>query len=152
LKSHPAYSTAIVAAGEINDRYRHDNPSQTIGYPMGSLQWLYMAAELMENTGLNPYAHRGAHGQSLRMATDYYACFAKYAGFTKVITAQNSSDCPDAMQYFAVVVNGVEPNVLIGAYRFPEDNELSALGASAKASAARSALPPEPILFGKWRE
>ena len=93
---------------------------------MGSLQWLYMAAELMENTGLNPYAHRGAHGQSLRMATDYYACFAKYAGFTKVITAQNSSDCPDAMQYFAVVVNGVEPNVLIGAYRFPEDNELSA--------------------------
>lgn len=38
LKNHSAYSTAIVAPGEINDRYRHANPAQTIGYPMGSLQ------------------------------------------------------------------------------------------------------------------
>lgn len=152
LKSHPAYSTAIVAAGEINDRYRHDNPAQTIGYPMGSLQGLYMAAELMKNTGFNAYAYRGAHGQSLEMATRYYACFAKYAGFTKLITPENSRNCPDAMQYFGVIVNGVEPNVLIGSYRFPDDNELAALDSSAKASAARSALPSEPILFGKWRD
>jgi len=152
LKSHPAYSTAIVAAGEINDRYRHDNQAQTIGYPMGSLQGLYMAAELMKNTGFNAYAYRGAHGQSLEMATRYYACFAKYAGFEKLITAENSRSCPDAMQYFGVIVNGVEPNVLIGAYRFPDDDELSALDAPAKTAAAGSSLPPEPILFGKWRD
>jgi hypothetical protein len=151
-KSHPAYSTSIVAAGEINDRYRHDNPAQTIGYPMGSLQGLYMAAELMNNTGLNAYAYRGAHGQSLEMATRYYACFAKYTGFAKIITAENSNNCPDATQYLGVIVNGVEQNVLIGAYRFPDDDELVALDATAKAVVARSPFSPEPILFGKWRD
>jgi hypothetical protein len=152
LKSHPAYSTAIVAAGEINDRYRHDNPSQTIGYPMGSLQGLYMAAELMKTTGLNAYSYRDAHGQSLEMATRYYACFVKHAGFAKVITVENSGSCPDATQYLGVIVNGVEPNVLIGAYRFPDDDELIALDAPAKAALARSAFSLEPILFGKWRD
>jgi hypothetical protein len=152
LKSHPAYSTAIVAAGEINDRYRHDNPAQTIGYPMGSLQGLYMAAELMKTTGFDAYAYRGAHGQSLEMATRYYACLAKGAGFTKFVTADNSRNCPDAQQYFGVIVNGVEPNVLIGSYRFPEDKELLDLDAAAKASYAKSFFSLEPILFGKWRD
>jgi hypothetical protein len=152
LKSHPAYSTRIVAAGEINDRYRHDNPAQTIGYPMGSLQGLYMAAELMRIAGLNAYAYRGTHGQSIEMATRYYACFAKSAGFTKVITAVNSGNCPDSTQYLGTIVNGVEENVVIGAYRFPDDDDLIALDGPAKASFARSAFSMEPILFGKWRD
>jgi len=152
LKSHPAYSTAIMAVGEINDRYRHDNPAQTIGYPMGSLQGLYTAAELMKSVGFDAYSYRGAHGQSLEMATRYYGCLAKYAGFTKLVTAENSSDCPDAQQYFGVIVNGVEPNVLLGAYRFPDDKDLSALDAAAKASFAKSPFSLEPILFGKWRD
>jgi hypothetical protein len=152
LKSHPAYSTATVAAGEINDRYRHDNPAQTIGYPMGSLQGLYMAAELLKNAGLNAYAYRGAHGQSLEMATSYYACFAKYAGFAQSITAENSGKCPDATQYLGVIVNGVEPDILIGAYRFPDDDDLIALDAPAKTAAARSIFSLEPVLFGKWRD
>jgi len=152
LKNHSAYSTAIVAAGEINDRYRHANPAQTIGYPMGSLQGLYMAAELMKIAGLNAYAYRGTHNQSLEMATDYYACLAKYAGFAKFITAENSRKCPDAQQYYGVIVNGVGENVLIGAYRFPNDDNLVALDASAKAELAISVFSLEPILFGKWRE
>jgi hypothetical protein len=152
LKSHPAYSTSIVAPGEINDRYRHSTPAQTIGYPMGSLQGLYMAAELMKNVGLNAYAYRGSHGQSLEMATDYYACFAKYAGFAKVIAAENSRKCPDAQQYYGVIVNGVGENVLIGAYRFPNDENLIALDASAKAELVHSVFSLEPILFGKWRD
>jgi hypothetical protein len=152
LKNHSAYSTAIVAPGEINDRYRHANPAQTIGYPMGSLQGLYMAAELMKIAGLNAYAYRGAHGQSLEMATDYYACFAKYAGFAKFITAENSRKCPDAQQYYGVIVNGVGENVLIGAYRFPNDGELIALDAPAKADLAISIFSLEPVLFGKWRD
>ena len=152
LKSHPAYSTTIVAPGEINDRYRHSTAAQTIGYPMGSLQGLYMAAELMKNTGLNAYAYRGSHGQSLEMATDYYGCFAKYAGFAKVITAENSAKCPDAQQYYGVIVNGVGENVLIGAYRFPNDDDLTALDASAKAELVHSIFSLEPILFGKWRD
>jgi len=152
LKNHSAYSTAIVAAGEINDRYRHANPAQTIGYPMGSLQGLYMAAELMKIAGLNAYAYRGTHNQSLEIATDYYACFAKYAGFAKFITAENSRKCPDAQQYYGVIVNGVGENVVIGAYRFPNDDDLIALDASAKAELAISVFSLEPILFGKWRD
>ncbi len=119
---------------------------------MGSLQGLYMAAELMKGTGLNAYAYRGAHGQSLEMATRYYACFARYAGLAKVITAENSGNCPDATQYLGVIVNGVGENVLIGAYRFPDDADLIALDAPAKANVAGSAFSPEPILFGKWRD
>jgi hypothetical protein len=152
LKSHPAYATSIVAPGEINDRYRHSNPAQTIGYPMGSLQGLYMATELMRIAGLDAYAYGGAHGQSLEMATRYYGCFAKYAGFAKVITAENSGKCPDAQQYYGTVVNGVGENVLIGAYRFPDDDELIALDTPAKAAFVKSSFSLEPILFGKWRD
>jgi hypothetical protein len=95
---------------------------------------------------------RGAHGQSLEMATRYYACFAEYAGFTKVVTAENSRKCSDPQQYLGRIVNGVEANVLIGAYRFPDDDELVALDAPAKTAFLRSALSLEPILFGKWRD
>ena len=151
LKSHPAYQTAIVAAGEINDRYRHDNPSQTIGYPMGSLQWLYMGAEILRNAGFDGYAYRGAHGQSIEMATDYYACFAKYAGFSNAITKENSRNCLNVTQYFGVIVNGVQPNVLIGAYRFSGDHALTELEIPARVAFVRSASSLEPILFGKWR-
>jgi hypothetical protein len=119
---------------------------------MGSLQGLYMAAELMKNTGLNAYACRASHGQSLEMVTDYYGCFAKYAGFAKLITAENSAKCPDAQQYYGVIVNGVGENVLIGAYRFPNDDDLTALDASAKAELVHSIFSLEPILFGKWRD
>jgi hypothetical protein len=80
-----------------------------------------MAAELMKNAGLNAYAYRGGHDQSMEMATRYYTCFGKYVGFAKLITAENSGNCPNALQYLGVIVNGVEPNVLIGAYRFPDD-------------------------------
>ncbi len=152
LKSHPAYSTASVAAGEINDRYRRSNPAQGMGYPTGSLQGLYMAAELMKIAGLNAYDYRGTHGQSLEMATSYYACFAKYAGFSKVVTAENSRNCPDAAEYLGTIVNGVESNVLIGAYRFPDDVALVSLDAAAKDDFRRSAFSLEPILFGKWRD
>lgn len=49
-------------------------------------------------------------------------------------------------------MNGVGENVLIGAYRFPNDDDLIALDASAKAELRRSVFSLEPILFGKWRD
>jgi hypothetical protein len=49
-------------------------------------------------------------------------------------------------------VNGVGENVLIGAYRFPDDANLIALDVPAKTNVAGSASSPEPILFGKWRD
>ncbi len=150
--SHPAYSTAIVAAGEINDRYRNANPSQGVGYPMGTLQSLYMQAELLALAGYDPYGYRGGHGQSIGMATDYYACFAKTAGFRKIITAENAKACSDAQEYVGRVVNGVDTNVVIGAYRFPNDAALTELDAAAKTSASIDPSSLEPILYGKWRD
>jgi hypothetical protein len=152
VKSHPGYQTAIVAAGEINDRYRHSNPSQGMGYPMGSLEALDMAAEILRNSGLDAYGYRSAHGQSIEMATQYYACFAKYAGFAAMVTKDNSRQCPDARQYWGMVVNAVQPNILIGAYRFPQNQALTELEVPARAAFVKSSASLEPILFGKWRD
>jgi hypothetical protein len=151
-QSHPAYSTAIVAAGEINDRYRHDNPLQSFGYATGSLEGLYMAAEAMRIAGFNAYSYRGAHGQSLLMASRYYGCFAKSAGFDNAVTAENSSNCPNVQQYLGSIVNGVAPTVLVAGYRFPDDGDIAALDAEAKAASAKSVFSIEPIMFGKWRD
>jgi len=151
-KSHPGYQTATVAAGEINDRYRHSNPSQGMGYPMGSLQGLYMAAEVLRNSGFDAYAYHGAHGGSIEMATLYYACFAKSAGFSMTVTQENSRDCPDAMQYWGMVVNAVQPNILIGALRFPGNPALTELEVPARAAFVKSSGSLEPILFGKWND
>lgn len=51
---------------------------------------------VMRIAGYDPYGYRGRHGQSLETAIDYYACFAKGAGFNKTVTAENSSSCPNA--------------------------------------------------------
>lgn len=152
LKSHPAYNTAIVAPGEINDRYRHDNPAQTIGYAAGSLTGLYQAAELLRVAGFDPYSYRGPRNQSLEMATRYYACFANSAGFDQRITPENSRGCANLTQYLGVIVEGVGPNVLIGALRFPGDTAITAAEAAARKNMAPTPSILEPILFGKWRD
>jgi hypothetical protein len=151
-KSHPAYTTAIVAPGEINDRYRHSNPLQSMGYSTGSLEGLYMAAEILKNSGFDPYSFRGTHAQSLEMASRYYGCFAKSEGFDNLVTAEKSHSCPDMREYLGSIVNGVAPTVLIGAYRFPNDGDLVALDTAAKASYVKSVFSIESIMFGKWRD
>jgi hypothetical protein len=65
---------------------------------------------------------------------------------------ENSAGCPNAQQYLGSIVNGVQPNVLIGAYRFPNDSDLDALNAPAKAAFVKSEFSIEPIMFGKWRD
>jgi hypothetical protein len=151
LKSHPAYNTAVAFPGEINDRYRHDNPAQTIGYPMGSLTGLYQAAELLCVAGFDPYGYHGPRGQSLEMATGYYACFAKSAGFNQTITRENSRGCQNVTQYLGVIVEGVGPNILIGALRYPEDTAITSVEADARKVMAPTPFILDPILFGKWR-
>jgi hypothetical protein len=80
------------------------------------------------------------------------ACFAKYAGFSNVITSENSRDCLNVTQYLGAIVNAVQPNVLIGAYRFPADRALTELEIPARVVLTKSASSLEPILFGKWRD
>lgn len=150
--SKPAFQTAVVAPGEIDDRYRNSNPLQGIGYPMGALEWLYETAELMRIAGYDAYGYRGSHGQSIEMATRYYACFAKGAGFGKVVTKDNSGNCPDVDQYVGKIVNGVERNILIGAYRFPNDAAITELETEARTSAASGPFALDAVMFGKWRD
>jgi hypothetical protein len=119
LTSKPAYSTPVVAAGKINDRYRNDNPLQGIGYPMGTLEWLFDAAEILRIAGFNPYAYRGAHQQSIEMAAQYYACYGQHVGFYKTVTHDNARACPDYQEYVGRIVNDVEPAVLIRRLSLP---------------------------------
>jgi hypothetical protein len=150
LKSRPAYTTKLVAAGEVNDRYRNDNPG--IGYAMGTLEWLFDAAEILRIAGFDPYGYRGAHGQSIEMAVGYYACLAKNVGFYNTVTVQRARSCPDYQEYVGRVVNAVDARIVIGAYRFPHDAAITELDDAAKKAVSSGPFPPDVILFGKWRD
>ena len=119
---------------------------------MFTLERLFDAAELMRIAGFDPYGYRGAHGQSIEMAIEYYACFAKGAGFYKTVTLENSSSCADAAQYYGKVVNGVDRMLLIGADRFPANNAITRLEPEAQKPASTGAFYTDAILFGKWRD
>jgi len=150
--SRPFFQTSTVAPGEIDDRYRNDSPGKGIGYAMFTLERLYDAAEVLRNAGFDPYGYRGYHKQSLEMATAYYACFAKSAGFNRTITAENHDSCADAAQYIGQIVNGVDRMVLIGALRFPNNNSITSVEAAAKKIASSGVFSLDPILFGRWRD
>jgi hypothetical protein len=152
LTSRPFFQTEGAAPGEIDDRNRNENPLQGIGYPMFALERLYDTAELLRVAGFDPYAYRGAHGQSIEMATRYYACYAKGAGFGNTVTADNAVACPDFPQYVGKIVNGVDRMVMIGAYRFPDDAAITEVESSAKTAASSGASSLDTILFGRWRD
>ena len=84
------------------------------------------------------------------MATQYYACYGKNAGFKKSVTAENARACPDYQQYVGQIVNGLETNILMGAYRFPGNPVITELEPAAKAAAGPDAL--DAIRFGSWRD
>jgi hypothetical protein len=150
-RSQTAFTTAEVSPGEVMDRYRNGNAGQGIGYPMFTLERLMDAAEVLRISGFDPYAYRGRHNQSLEMAIQYYACFAKGAGFGKTVTSENSGSCLNSAQYVGKLVNEVDQLATIGAYRFPENASITNVEAAAKLSAS-SREPPDAILFGKWRD
>jgi hypothetical protein len=152
LENHRDYQTLHAAPGEIADRFRNAKAGQGIGYPMFTLERLFDAAELVQVAGFDPYGYRGAHGQSIEMAVQYYACFAKGAGFDKTVTRENSSPCPNAAQYYGKLVNGVDRMLLIGAERFRGDKSITGLEADAQKAASRGAFSTDAILFGKWRD
>jgi hypothetical protein len=152
LKNHHDYQSAIVAPGEIVDRSRNANPLQGIGYAMGTLGGLFGAAEILRNAGYDPYGYRGAHKQSIEMALQYYACYAKGAGFYNVVTAENSGSCPNVAQYLGKLVNGVDRVLPIGAYRFPKNASITELEAAAKTRSSSGAFSLDATIFGKWRD
>jgi hypothetical protein len=150
IKSSPAYSTKVVAPGEINDRYRNLNPLQSIGYAMGTLMSMFATAEVMRTAGFDAYAYRGTHQQSIEMAMQYYACYAQHVGFYNTITPDSARACPDYQQYIGKVVNEVDSAILIGAYRFSANAAIVGLDVEAKAQAARRDTL-DTIGFGRWR-
>jgi hypothetical protein len=152
LNHHHDYQTLSAAPGENADRFRNDKAGQGIGYPMFTLERLFDAAELMQIAGFDPYGYRGAHGQSIQMAVEYYSCFAKGAGFYKTVTRENSGPCPNATQYYGRLVNGVDRMLLIGAERFSGNRAITGLEAEAQKVASSGAFSTNAILFGKWRD
>lgn len=152
LENHHDYQTPRAAPGEIADRFRNAKSGQGIGYPMFTLERLFDAAELMQIAGFDPYGYRGARGQSIEMAVEYYACFARGAGFYKTVTRENSGSCPNAAQYYGRLVNGVDRMLLTGDERFPVNKAITGLEAEAQKTAASGAFSNDAILFGKWRD
>jgi hypothetical protein len=150
LASHPSFQTAVVAPGEIEDRYRNANAGQGFGYTLGVLAGLFEMSDLMKNTGFDAFGYRGTHQQSIEMATQYYACYGKNAGFKKTVTADNARACPDYQQYIGQIVNGLETDIVMGAYRFPGNTAITDLEAAAKAAAGADVL--DAIRFGRWRD
>jgi hypothetical protein len=104
----------------------------------------------MKNAGYDAFGYRGTHRQSIEMATQYYACYGKNAGFKKTVTAENARVCPDYQQYVGQIVNGLEMNILMGAYRFPGSSAITDLEPAAKAAAGPDVL--DAIRFGRWRD
>ena len=146
--SKPSYQTKNVAPGEIEDRYRNANPEQGIGYPMFTLQDLYLSAVILRNSGYDAFHYRGRHGQSIQMGTDYYACYARNAGFNKVVNAANAHACPNGEEYIGQDVNSVDGNVLFGSEAYPQDSLLHSL-----LPAAEAQTPDGEVLgltFGHW--
>jgi hypothetical protein len=147
--SPDSFQTSVVAAGEIEDRYRNHNASQGFGYTLGVLAGLYDMADLMENAGFDAYGYRGAHKQSIEIATQYYACYGKYVGFKKTVTADDARACPDYQQYVGQIVSGLEINIVMGANHFPRNAAIAGLEEAAKAGAGGDLL--DTIRFGHWR-
>jgi len=150
LSSHGSFQTLVVAPGEIEDRYRNANPAQGFGYTLGVLADFYTMTDLMKKAGFNVLSYRGSHGQSVEMATDYYACYGKHVGFKKPVTADNARACPDYQQYIGQIVNGLETDIVMGAYHFPQDAAITELEATAKKGAGANLL--DPLRFGRWRD
>ena len=149
--TNTAFTTPVVAAGEVQDRYRALE-LQTFGYPMGSLQWQLDAAEILRIAGYDPYAYRGRHHQSIETALQYYACYAKTPGFYKKVDQTNAAACPNHEQYVNKIVNGVDPNIVFGAYRYPDNAAVTAVEAEAKRVSATGAFAFDATFFGKWRD
>ena len=148
--SRPSFVTPVVEPGEINDRYRNANPLQGIGYPMFSLERLFMSSEVLTHAGFKPYAYKGWRGQSIEMAMRYYACYEATVGEDGTVTAQNARACPNNAQYVGKVVNGVAPNLLVAAYRYPNQTAFTALLPRAMAAKPSSPSALDAVLFGKW--
>jgi hypothetical protein len=117
---------------------------------MFTLERIVDSAEVLKNAGFDGYGYYGAHRQSIEMAIDYYACYARGAGFGKAVTEENSKGCPDSAQYYGKIVNGVDPMVTVGAYRFPVDAALTELEPTAKQAETIGSFALDAILFGKW--
>jgi hypothetical protein len=151
LHTTGAFTTSSVAPGEIQDRYR-GLLLQTFGYPMGSLQWLFDAAETLRIAGYDSFAYRGNHNQSIEMAVQYYSCYGKTPGFYATVTRENARSCPNFEQYYGKIVNGVDGAVIFGSYRFPGNAAITSVESTAKAKAPTGAFSRDAILFGKWRD
>jgi hypothetical protein len=150
LTSHPSFQTTTVAPGEILDRYRNLNSGQAFGYSLGVLGYLYDMARIMKNAGFDAYGYGGLHKQSIEMATQYYACFGKYTGFGEKVTADNARSCVGYQQYIGQIVNGLGTDILMGAYRFPQNPAIVDAESGARKD-ARSELF-DAIRFGHWRD
>jgi hypothetical protein len=111
-------------------------------------------AEQAVIAGFDPYGYRGVKEQSIEGAAQYYACYAKHAGFGQTITESNCLACPNHKQYAGKIATGA-PQMVQGAYWFPENKALHELQAEAKQSLSSKSAGlaiTDPPAFGRWQD
>jgi len=150
LTSKGSFQTPTVAAGEVEDRYRHSNPGQAFGYTTGVLADFLVTGDMLKNAGFDAFAYQGMRGQTIQLSVDYYSCYGKTPGFKQTVTAENARTCPDYQEYIGQIVNGLETVEVMAAYHFPQDPLLNELDAPAKAGAGPNLM--DPVRFGRWRD
>jgi hypothetical protein len=55
-------------------------------------------------------------------------------------------------QSYGKVVNEVDPNIVIGALRFPKNAAIGVVEAAVKEASSSGAFSLDAVLFGKWRD
>jgi len=136
--------------GRVEDRYRSSSPAQAFGYTSGVLADLYHMTDLLKNAGFDTLGYRGTDSQSIEMAAQYCACYGKYVGFKKPVTAGNARACPNYQQYVGQIVNGLETGILMGAVHFPRNAAITELEVKARSGAGINLI--DPLHFGRWRD
>ena len=67
--------TSTVTPGEIDDRYRAQPYQGLSGYPVFSLNYLLLGAQIMQRAGLSGFGFVGDHQETLQSAADYYSYY-----------------------------------------------------------------------------
>jgi hypothetical protein len=151
LHSGAGFTTPIVAAGEVQDRYRA-GVGQTLRLSHGYVEGSHHRGGEPSHCRLRSLCLWRQPQAIDRDGVAILCVLRKSPGFHKSVSRENARACPNFEQYYGKVVNGVDPNIVIGAFRFPKNAAIGAVEAAAKEASSSGVFSLDAILFGKWTD
>jgi hypothetical protein len=93
------FQIATVAPGEVEDRFR-GHKGQPFGYALGSVAYLMLTAQILQDSGYHAFRYTGENGQSVEMALDYYSYyFTKWLSLEDTFVPPGPDPYPSYEQY-----------------------------------------------------